>query len=97
MIIIIMQTHVKALNYYNACQVYTAEFVSKAHSILLSLFNLTYGVVCLQLAQFSFDDRVNVYFISLTSSIQSEVWNINHCLGFVLETMVCAVCVTMLF
>ena len=48
-------------------QVYDAECVSKIKTILSSLYSL-YGAVCLQLTQFSCDDRGNVYFILLSSS-----------------------------
>ena len=61
----------------------------------LSLYSL-YGAVCLQLTQFSCDDRENVYFILLSSSNRKyESLIINHCLGLGHETMVCAVCLTM--
>ena len=64
----IMQTYLKALNYWNACQVYAAECVSKIKTILSIIFYSIYGAVCLQLTQFSCDDRENVYFILLSSS-----------------------------
>ena len=63
-----MQTYLKALNYWNACQVYAAKCVSKIKTILSIIFNSIYGAVCLQLTQFSCDDRENVYFILLSSS-----------------------------
>ena len=68
LIIIIMQTYLKALNYSNACQVYAAECVSKIKKILSIIFYSIYGAVCLQLTYFSCDDRENVYFILLSSS-----------------------------
>ena len=68
LIIIIMQTYLKALNYKNACQVYDAECVSKIKTILSIIFYSIYGAVCLQLTQFSCDDRENVYFILSSSS-----------------------------
>ena len=57
-----------ALNYENACQVYTAACVSKIKTILSIIFYSIYGAVCLQLTQLSCDDRENVYFILLSSS-----------------------------
>ena len=68
LIIIIMQTYLKALKYKNACQVYATEYVSKIMTILSIFFYSTFGAVCLQLTQFSCDDRENVYFILLSSS-----------------------------
>ena len=68
LIIIIMQTYLKALNYYNACQVYAAECVSKIKTILSIIFYSIYGAMFLQLTQFSCDDRENVFFILLSSS-----------------------------
>ena len=50
-----------------ACQVYAAECVSKAQSILPIIFYLIYGTVCLQLTQFC-DDHENVYFMLVSSS-----------------------------
>ena len=52
---------------YNS-QVYAAECVSKIKTILSIIFYSIYGAVCLQLSQFSSDDRENVYFILLSSS-----------------------------
>ena len=63
-----MQTYLKALNYWNARQVYDAECVSKIKTILSIIFYSIYGAVCLQLTQISCDDRENVYFILLSSS-----------------------------
>ena len=56
----------------------------------LSLYSL-YGAVCLQLTQFSCDDRENVYFILLSSS--NRKYESLTMLGH--EKMVCAVCLTM--
>ena len=53
----------KALNYWNASQVYAAECVSKIKTILSIIFYSIYGAVCLQLTQFYCGDRENVYFI----------------------------------
>ena len=67
-IIIIIQTHLKAFNYYNAGQVYRAECVSKIKTVLSIIFYSIYGAVCLQLTQLSRDGCENVYFILLSSS-----------------------------
>ena len=63
-----MQTYLKALNYYNACQVYATECVSKIKTILSIIFYSLYGTVCLQLSRFSCDDREIAYFTLLSSS-----------------------------
>ena len=63
-----MQSYLKALSYWNACQVYAAACVSKIKTILSIIFYSIYGTVCLQLTRFSCDDRDNVYFILLSSS-----------------------------
>ena len=47
---------------------YAADCVSKIKTILSIIFYSIYGAVCLQLTQFSYDDRENVYFILLSSS-----------------------------
>ena len=48
--------------------VFDAECVSKIKTILSYICYSIYGAVCLQLTQFSCDDRENVYFILLSSS-----------------------------
>ena len=48
--------------------VYGAVCVSKIKTILSIILYTIYGAVCLQLTQFSSDDRENVYFILLSSS-----------------------------
>ena len=68
LIIVIMQTYLKALNYWNARQVYDAECVSKIKTIISIIFYSIYGAVCLQLTEISCDDHENVYFILLSSS-----------------------------
>ena len=47
---------------------YMLPSVSKIETILSIIFHSLYGAVCLQLTQFSWDDRENVYFILLSSS-----------------------------
>ena len=94
LIIIIMQTYLKALNYQNACQVYDAECVSKIKTILSIIFVFTiWGCVSSAYPILLWWSRECVlYFIII---IKPEVWIINHCLGLGHETMVCAVCLTM--
>ena len=50
------------------CQVYAAGCVSKKKTILSITFYSIYRAVCLQLTQFSCDDRENVYFNLLSPS-----------------------------
>ena len=57
---------------YHACQVYSAECVSKIKSIHPILFHLIYGAVCIQLAQFFCDDCENMYLILSSSSLSSS-------------------------
>ena len=59
--------HLKAINSYNACQVYTTECLSKIISIVPIVRYSTYGVICLQLSKLSDDDRENMFSIILTS------------------------------
>ena len=49
-------------------RVYAAECVSKIETVLSIIFHSIHGAVCLQLTQFSCDDRENVYLILLSSS-----------------------------
>ena len=90
-IIIIVQTFLKALNLQNACQIYFVECVKKIRSIL-SVVHYTIRVpVCFQFTHFPCDDWENIYILCLIVIIKSEVWTITHCLGLGHETMVCAV------
>ena len=65
LIIIIIQTYLKALNFKNACPLYAVERVSKISQFSqLSFFQ--YMGLCV--FSFSCDDRENVHFIFLSSS-----------------------------
>ena len=92
-IIIIMQTYLKALNNLNACQVYDAECVSKIKTILSIIFYSIYRAVSSAypiLLWWSWECVLCLIII-----IKPEVWIINHCQGLGHETKVCTVCLTM--
>ena len=63
-IIVIMQTYLKILNFQTACQVYSVECVSKIKSILAIIFHAIYGVVCKQRTRVSYDDCENTCTLS---------------------------------
>ena len=71
LIIIIMQTYLKTLNLWNACQIYFVECVSKIKHIFSVIHYTIYGAVCFQFTHFPCDDRENIHFILLSSSIGS--------------------------
>ena len=64
LIIIIVQTYLKALNLYNACQIYFVECVSKIKHILFVIHYTICGAVCYQFTHFSCDDWENIYNLS---------------------------------
>ena len=92
LIIIIVQTYLKALNLLNACQIYFVQCVSKIKHILSVIHYTLCGAVCFQFTDFSCHDWENIYFVLL--SLSSEVWTITHCLGLGHETMVSEVCLS---
>ena len=51
-----MQMYLKALNLYNAFQVYSVDSVSKIKLILSIIFHAIYVAMCIQLTYFSYDD-----------------------------------------
>ena len=69
--IIIMQTYLKVINFWNTCQVYSAECVSKIKSILSIILHALYGAVCIQLTHFSYCDCVNMCNLSYPHQIGS--------------------------
>ena len=91
LIIIIVQTYLKTLNLYNACQIYFVECVIKIMHILSVIHYTIRGVVCFQFTHFLVMIE-RIYILCVIIIIKSEVWNITHCLGLGHETMVCAVC-----
>ena len=73
LIIINMQSDLKTLNLYNACQIYSVECVSTIKHILSGINYTICGAVCSQFTDFPFDDGDNIYvyiyiYIDLTSS-----------------------------
>ena len=67
------------------------ECVSKIKSIVSIVFHAIYGVVCIQLTHFSYDDcEIQVLYLSII--IKSEVWPICHCFGLGPETIICVLC-----
>ena len=64
LIIIIVQTYLKALNIYNACQIYFVECVSKIKHILSVIHYTICRAVCFQLTHFPCDHWENIYTLS---------------------------------
>ena len=64
LIIIIVQTYLKALNLLNACQIYFVECVSKIKHIISVIHYTICGAVCFQFTHFSCDDWENIYTLS---------------------------------
>ena len=50
--------------------------------------------MCFQLTHFLCDNWENIYILCLIIIIKLEVWTSTHCLGLGLETLVCAVCLS---
>ena len=96
LIIIIVPTYLWTLNLWNVCQIYFVECVSKIEHILLVIYYSIYGAVCFQFTQSPRDGWENIL-LCLIIIMKSEVWTIIHCLGLGHETMVCAVCLFILF
>ena len=61
LIIIIVQTYLKASNLYNSCQIYFVECVSKIKHILSIIHYTLCGAVCFQFIHFPCDDWENIY------------------------------------
>ena len=61
LIIIIVQTYLKALNLKNACQIYFVQCVSKIKHILSVIYFTVCWAVCFQFTHFSCDDGENIY------------------------------------
>ena len=59
LLIIIMQTYLKVVNFYNICQVHFVETRLKIWSIFSIIFIVIYWSVCIQLTHFSFDHCEN--------------------------------------
>ena len=89
LIIIIVQTYLKALNLWNACQIYFVECVR------LTIFSPLPIIQYVGLYVFSLP--ISLVMIVLLSSLKSEVWTTTHRLGLCHETMVSAVCLSIFF
>ena len=63
-VIIIVQTYLKTLKLWNACQIYFVECVSKIKHILSFIHYTIHGAVCFQFTHFPCDDWENVYTLS---------------------------------
>ena len=64
LIITIVQTYLKALDLWNACQIYFVECVSKIKHILFVIHLTICGAVCFQFIHFCCDDWENRYALS---------------------------------
>ena len=51
-----LQTYLKVLDFLTNCRVDSNEFVSKIISILLIIFHVIYGAVCIRFTYFSYDE-----------------------------------------
>ena len=90
LIIIIVQTYLKALNLENACQIDFVECVR--FSIFSQLSSIRYvGLYVFSLPIYLVMIEI-MYILCLIIIIESEVWTITHCLGLGHGTMVSAVC-----
>ena len=96
LIIIIVQIYLKALNLWNACQIYFVECVSKIKYVLSVIHYTICGAVCFQFTHFSCDDWDD-WVLCLIIIIKSEVWTITNFFGLGHETMVSAVCLSIFF
>ena len=77
LIIIIVQTYLKALNLQTASQIYSVEGVSKIKHILSVIHYTICGAVCFQFTHFSFDDWENIYIYTL-SYYHNQIGSINY-------------------
>ena len=60
LIITIVQTYLKTLNLWNACQIYFVECVNKIRHILSVIHDTIRGIVCFQFVNFVCEDRENI-------------------------------------
>ena len=94
LIIIMMQTYLKVLNFSNACHVPSVECVPKIKWILSIIFHTIYAAVCIQLTHFSYDDWDNTRTLSYhhhhqigsmtpLPMLKAKPWNNGkHCMSF---------------
>ena len=69
LIIIIMRTYLKVLNFWNACHVNSVECPSKIKSIISVIFQAIYGLARIQLStHISYNDCENACTLSSSSN-----------------------------
>ena len=95
LIIIIMETHLKELNTWNVCQVYSVECVSKIKSILSIIVFMQYMSLGIFSTPICLVMIVIISVIYVIIIITLEVCIIIYCLGLDHETMACTVCFVM--
>ena len=102
LIIIIVQTYLKALHILNACQIYFVECVGKIKQILSVIHYIICGAVCFQFTHFPCADWDNIYIYTLSyhdHQIESmnyyplfrvRSWNNGvRCMSYCILTTVC--------
>ena len=91
-IIIVMQTYLKALDIQNACQVYWVDRVLKILSVLWIIFHVIYKTVYLQLTNFSYVNCEHMCTISYHHHHHhhNQIGSMGHSPLF--TRVVCAVC-----
>ena len=89
LIIIIVQTYLKALNLQNACQIYFVECVSKIKHILSVIHYTICGALCFQFTHFSCDDWENIYTLSY---YHHQIESMNYCPLFRVRSWNIGVC-----
>ena len=67
-IITIVQTYLRTMNLWNACQIYFVECVSKMKHIFSVIHYTIYGVVCFQFTHFPCDDWEIIHYLLSSSS-----------------------------
>ena len=68
LVVIILQTYLKTLNLYNACQIHFVECVSKIKYIFSVIHYAIYGAVFFQFTHFPSANWDNIHFVLLSSS-----------------------------
>ena len=92
-IIIIMETYLKVLNFWNACHVNSFSSVYLRLSQFSESSFVQYMGLCVFNLPISLMMNVRIYVLYLIIIIiRSEVWHTCHCLGLGHETMICAAC-----
>ena len=79
LIIIIVQTYLKALNLSNSCQIYFVECLSKIKHILSVIHYTICGAVCFQFTHLCCDDWDDIYTLSYYHH-QIGIMNYNPCI-----------------